>query len=151
MQIRPSWDLAAESNPECLGLVYAVLGKFQHHHPDLSPRLLLVKQCERIGELNPAADDVYKVVNVSVVAVNHDPASLAQLGLKPCPKHHHTIVDEGSDAELTAEAAMAFDPLAKLKDAVKSTAGQVKNPFINKTSTVLTRHVRSNLTVPNII
>ena len=141
MQIRPSWDLAAQNNPECLGLVYAVLGKFQDHHSSLAPRIVLVKQCERIGDLR--SHDIYKVVSVILLAVNQDPVTAAQLGLKPCPKHHsHNEAAQSLEESETALLEAANNPLAKLKDAVKSTAGnvanQVKAPFASK-STVLSR------------
>ena len=49
-QIRASWDLAAQENPECLGVVWALYGKVSIH-PDVCERLILVRGCERVGEL----------------------------------------------------------------------------------------------------
>ena len=49
-EIRPSWDLAGQDNPECLGIVWALYGKIVVH-PDVCERLMLVRGCERVGEL----------------------------------------------------------------------------------------------------
>jgi hypothetical protein len=91
--MRPSWDLASQDNPECLGMVWALIGKLSIHR-DLVPRLLLVKQCERIGEL-PGRDSenhgIYKVQSIVSVPIVQERSALANLGLKPCPKHQSKI------------------------------------------------------------
>jgi hypothetical protein len=64
-QIRPSWDLAAQENPECLGIVWALYGKV-NVHPDVSERLMLVRGCERIGELpGEKATDSWTITSVA--------------------------------------------------------------------------------------
>ena len=70
--------------------MWGLVGKLRVH-ADLPPRLVLVRSCERFGELpglGGRQHGVYKLQNVICVPVSEDPASLANLGLKPCPKHH---------------------------------------------------------------
>lgn len=89
-EIRPSWDLASQDNPECLGIFMGLVGKLTVH-ADLCQRLVLLRQCERILEL-PGRDfehhPVFKVQNVVCVPISPESAAVAGLGLKPCPKHH---------------------------------------------------------------
>ena len=99
-EVRPSWDLASQDNPECLGLVWALVGKVRVH-PELCERLLLVRRCDRICELpggggGGASEEerqhgVYKVQNVVTVPITTAPLTRAQLGLKPCPKHQPSV------------------------------------------------------------
>ena len=92
--IRPAWDLASQDNPECLGLVMGLVGKLRLHR-DLAKRLLLVRQCQRLGDLPGKGFEeehgVYKVQNIVTVPISTDPMAVQQLALKPCPKHHPNL------------------------------------------------------------
>ena len=86
--VRPSWDLASLENPVCLGLVYGIIGKFTLH-PDLPPRLLIIKSVEKLGEIPDTRPDetsggdpkfrqsglhpVYKVISVLAVPITSGP------------------------------------------------------------------------------
>ena len=97
-EARPSWDLASQDNPECLGLVWALYGKFRPH-PDLVERLVLVQRCERLGELPGRGFEshaVYEVERVVCVPISPEKEAVAQLGLKPCPKHQPHLGTENT-------------------------------------------------------
>ena len=71
--MRASWDLAQESNPECLGAVWGLVGKLKVH-PNMEDQLVVIKECEKILEL-PTADlqstfPVYKVKSVALLAIS---------------------------------------------------------------------------------
>ena len=71
---------------------------------DLPQRLVLIRQCERFAELpgrGSARHGVYKVQNVVCVPISPEAGAVANLGLKPCPKHHPT-------ANLTGRKTRAF-------------------------------------------
>jgi hypothetical protein len=94
--VRPPWDLSEQENPECLGLVWGLYGKLDIH-PDVCQRLVLVRRCDRVGEIpgprlrRHAVYRVGDVVLVPLVPPNLVPGDVPlsqQLGLKPCPKHH---------------------------------------------------------------
>jgi hypothetical protein len=97
MSLRSSWELAAEDNPTCLGLCFGLVGVMRPH-PELQPRLALVRACERVTEL-PSAPNVssasmhavYKVTQVALVAVTQEDLNRTAVGLKACPKHHVNI------------------------------------------------------------
>ena len=62
-------------------------------HQDLPQRLVLIRQCERFAELPGRGSErhgVYKVQNVVCVPISPEAGAVANLGLKPCPKHHPT-------------------------------------------------------------
>ena len=91
-EVRPAWDLAGQDNPECLGIVWGLVGKLKVHQ-DLPQRLVLIRQCERFAELPGRGSErhgVYKVQNVICVPISTEAGAVANLGLKPCPKHHAT-------------------------------------------------------------
>ena len=89
-------DLAEQENPECLGLVWGLYGKLDIH-PDVCQRLVLVRRCDRVGEVpgprlrRHAIYRVGDVVLLPLVPPNLVPGDVPlsqQLGLKACPKHH---------------------------------------------------------------
>ena len=88
--IRPSWELASETNPECLGAVWGLVGKLRIH-PGVDDRLAFIRDCERVGEmydtLRRTTHPVYRVRTVSLVAITSQ-QNRVQPPLKPCPKHH---------------------------------------------------------------
>ena len=72
-EVRPSWDLAGQENPECLGIVWGLYGKLTIH-PDLPDRLVVVRHCERVGDLPGrggllSKHSVYKVTNVVAIPI----------------------------------------------------------------------------------
>ena len=146
-QIRPSWDLAGQENPECLGLVWGLFGKLSIH-PELPERLVLVRHCDRVGDV-PGRDftkhSIYKVTSVVLVPIlPPDGSALAQqLQLKPCPKHHVGAINQ-PDFEPTTSGSSPFGKIPKIggslktlaTDTIKNTAGnlaalesQVKVPW----------------------
>ena len=130
------------------------MGKLKPH-PDLISRLVLVRNCERIGDL-PGREceqhGVYKVLSVVLVPIVEDNVAIAQLGLRPCPKHQANLGDVATKVEpeldsggevLEPVSPPSSNAFAKVKmlatDAVKTTAGnaaalanQVKAPFASK-------------------
>ena len=133
-EVRPSWDLTGQENPECLGIVWGLYGKLAIH-PDLPERLVVVRHCERVGDLPGrggllSKHSVYKVTNVVAIPIlppallngssslstgigsinagqaqsSNDTTLGAQLRLKPCPKHHGGVI-EHPDFEPTTSAA----------------------------------------------
>lgn len=103
-----------QNNPECLGIAIGLVGKLKIHQ-DLIQRLvrrmewekrsyldnqetitanlilqILVRQCERIGELPDRYLEnhgIYRIQSIVTVPITQDNEALASLGLKPCPKH----------------------------------------------------------------
>jgi hypothetical protein len=61
------WDLVDAVNPECLGIFYGIIGKVEHN-PGLSPRLLLIRSVECIGEL-PGKHPAYKIKTVAFLNI----------------------------------------------------------------------------------
>ena len=138
-EVRPSWDLAGQENPECLGIVWGLYGKLAIH-PDLPERLVVVRHCERIGDLPGrggllSKHSVYKVTNVVAIPIlppallngssflatgigsnlagqaqnSNDSTLGAQLRLKPCPKHHGGVI-EHPDFEPTTTEGLNLNP-----------------------------------------
>ena len=96
VEFGPFRDLAEQENPECLGLVWGLYGKLDIH-PDVCQRLVLVRRCDRVGEIpgprlrRHAIYRVGDVVLLPLVPPNLVPGDVPlsqQLGLKACPKHH---------------------------------------------------------------
>ena len=109
--VRPPWDLAEQENPECLGLVWGLYGKLDIH-PDVCQRLVLVRRCDRVGEIpgpRLRRHAIYRVGDVVLLPlvpphlVPGDVPLSQQLGLKACPKHHGGIefIPEFSTFNLT--------------------------------------------------
>ena len=90
-----SWDLAQESNPECLGAVWGLVGKLKIH-PSMEDQLVVIRNCERAIELpDPSLQStypVYTVKSVALIPLSTNPPS-EELKLKSCPKHHVGVVD----------------------------------------------------------
>ena len=134
--MRASWDLAQESNPECLGAIYGLVGKLKVH-PNMEDQLVVIKESEKILDL-PAADilstfPVYRVKSVALLPISASPPS-TESPLKSCPKHHIGIVDSASGAEQQSsqqesDSKFPFKNLSgkfmKAGETLKSTAGTV--------------------------
>ena len=134
--MRASWDLAQESNPECLGAIYGLVGKLKAH-PNMEDQLVVIKECEKILDL-PADDilttfPVYKVKSVALLPISPAPPS-QESPLKSCPKHHIGIVDPATGTELhpgqqETDSKFPFRNLGgkfmKAGETLKSTAGTV--------------------------
>ena len=141
-EVRPSWDLAGQENPECLGIVWGLYGKLSIH-PDLPDRLVVVRHCERVGDLPGrggllSKHSVYKVTNVVAIPIlppglmtssaslmtgttntsssqahsNTESTLGAQLRLKPCPKHHGGVI-EHPDFEPTTSGGQNLSSTTK--------------------------------------
>lgn len=112
LAIRPSWDLAEQNNPECLGLVMGLVGVFRVH-PECVPRLVLVQSCDRLCELPGRGLDthgIYKVTRVVCVPISDLDESIRQLGLKPCPKHQPAQGEmRGEEARKASAASQGSD------------------------------------------
>ena len=96
-QVRPSWDLASQDNPECHGVIWALLGILRPH-PELPPRLVVVRSCDRLCDLPGrgfAQHGVYRVGQVACLPISRDPAAVQNWCLKPCPKHHPNLGKTG--------------------------------------------------------
>ena len=91
------------------------------------------------GSTKDASEGLYKVVNVvtlPIAAKNNE--TLANLGLKQCPKHHCGNVRAEAETELSGNNNEDATKLAKFTASVKGNAAalanQVKAPF-NATKT----------------
>jgi len=93
-----SWDLAQESNPECLGAVWGLIGKLKLHE-SLEEHLVVIRECERIIELPEpnlkSTFPVYMVKNIALLPISLQPPTFDPplKSLKSCPKHHVGVVD----------------------------------------------------------
>ncbi len=91
LSTRPSWEVASQDDPECLGLTWGLVGKLRMPRKELCQRLVLVRSCERLGELPSGSGcphAVYRVKSVAAVPISVDASAVQGLGLRPCPKHH---------------------------------------------------------------
>ncbi|XP_040570246.1 phosphatidylinositide phosphatase SAC2 [Lepeophtheirus salmonis] len=85
VSLKDSWELTSEENPECLGLVYGIVGKIRFHS-ELPERLILIREVSRCGELPIHAHPVYKIRSVLAVPIVSS-SPVGPLQLKICPKH----------------------------------------------------------------
>lgn len=153
--VRPPWDLAAQENPECLGLVWGLYGKLDIH-PDVCERLVLVKKCDRVGEVpGPRLKKhaVYRVSEIVLVPLAPPAAAVAgemplaqQLGLKPCPKHHGGIIEypdftDGGNAN--ANQSSSKIRMAKLGGSFKLATDTFKNTAGNAAFALLPSQVKA--------
>ena len=141
--MRASWDLAQESNPECLGAVWGLVGKLKVH-PNLEDQLVVIRECEKIMEL-PTGDlkstfPVYKVKSVALLPISPSPPNL-ESPLKSCPKHHVGVVDPVTGLEVQQgsqepDSRFPFRSLGgkflKAGETLKSTAGTVAGGISNQ-------------------
>ncbi|XP_068084961.1 phosphatidylinositide phosphatase SAC2 [Anabrus simplex] len=81
------WDLAHADDPDCLGVVYGIVGKIELPSV-VESRLMLIKECAPVGDL-PGGKTVYKIKSV-VFLHNGLCADDVALGLQPCRKHQDT-------------------------------------------------------------
>ena len=135
-----SWDLAQESNPECLGAVWGLVGKLRLHK-DLDEQLVVIRECERILELpEPSLQSsfpVYRVKSVALLPVSPAPPDP---GLKSCPKHHVGVIDPVTGQEINQQetdgSKFPFKNLGgKFKlagETFKNTAGTVAGGITNQ-------------------
>jgi hypothetical protein len=45
--LRPSWDLASEANPECLGSIMGLVGKV-NLHASMDQQLIVIREADRL-------------------------------------------------------------------------------------------------------
>jgi hypothetical protein len=50
--LRPSWDLASEANPECLGSIMGLVGKV-NLHASMDQQLIVIREADRLVRLKP--------------------------------------------------------------------------------------------------
>ena len=122
--------LCSENNPECMGAVWGLVGKLKVH-PSLEDHLVLIRECERVGELpdpNGGRHPVYKIKSVALIPISPSPPVLDQ-PLKSCPKHHVGNVDTSFDGHGGGREASRFPfkalggKFSQVKDSLKNTAG----------------------------
>ena len=122
--------LSSENNPECMGAVWGLVGKLKVH-PSLEDYLVLIRECERIGELpDPRGSryPVYRIKSVALIPISPSPPVLDP-PLKSCPKHHVGNVDAHSfeGAEGGQSSRFPFKALggkiSQVRDSLKNTAG----------------------------
>jgi len=138
--VHASWDLAQESNPECLGATWGLVGKLKIH-PQIEDQLVVIRECERILDLPDASLDtsypVYRVKSVALLPISPNPPILDP-PLKSCPKHHIGIVDPttGLAQAPDTQSKFPFKSLGgKFKlagETLKSTAGSVAGGLTNQ-------------------
>ena len=123
-------SLSSENNPECMGAVWGLVGKLKVH-PSLEDYLVLIRECERIGELpDPRGSryPVYRIKSVALIPISPSPPVLDP-PLKSCPKHHVGNVDAHSfeGAEGGQSSRFPFKALggkiSQVRDSLKNTAG----------------------------
>ena len=175
-EVRPSWDLAGQENPECLGIVWGLYGKLAIH-PDLPERLVVVRHCERVGDLPGrggilAKHSVYKVSNVVAIpllppallqssfvstgigtsnqtqsgATSNDSSLGAQLQLKPCPKHHGGVIEHPDFQPTTSGSNFKNSAFGKIGGSLKLLATDTIKSTLDKSSTA--RGIASQVKVP---
>ena len=175
-EVRPSWDLAGQENPECLGIVWGIYGKLSIH-PDLPDRLVVVRHCERVGDLPGrggllSKHSVYKVTNVIAIPIlppplmsnsssgigstqaglnntNNETTLGAQLTLKPCPKHHGGKIEHPDFEPTTAATSTSTSKTSafgKIGGSLKSLAKDTISSTLDKSSTA--RGIASQVKVP---
>jgi len=132
VSLRPSWELAGEESPSCLGSVWGLVGLVRHSVLELS-YLLLIREAEHVADI-PDTEGlvlkhaIYVVKSVVLVPITMEPFELDQ-SLKPCPKHHIGVIDpqSGSDPQTENLPKFPFKSLGgKIKlagETLKSTAG----------------------------
>jgi len=139
--VHASWDLAQESNPECLGATWGLVGKLKIH-PQMEEQLVLIRECERILDLPDASLNttypVYRVKNVVLLPISPNPTMLDP-PLKSCPKHHIGIVDPTTGLATQAADTQSKFPFKSLGgkfklagETLKSTAGSVAGGITNQ-------------------
>ena len=113
-----------------MGAVWGLVGKLKVH-PSLEDHLVLIKECERVGELpdpNGGRYPVYKIKSVALIPISPSPPVLDQ-PLKSCPKHHVGNVDASFDGHGGGREASRFPfkalggKFSQVKDSLKNTAG----------------------------
>jgi len=85
-EAKTAWDLASADNPECLGVLYGIVGKIELQAV-VDSRLMLIKECAPVGDL-PGGKTVYKIKSVTFLQLGPAGDS-ADLGLQPCKKHQN--------------------------------------------------------------
>ena len=113
-----------------MGAVWGLVGKLKVH-PSLEDHLVLIRECERVGELpdpNGGRYPVYKIKSVALIPISPSPPVLDQ-PLKSCPKHHVGNVDASFDGHGGGREASRFPfkalggKFSQVKDSLKNTAG----------------------------
>jgi len=139
--IHASWDLAQESNPECLGAIWGLVGKLKIH-PLMEEQLVVIRECERILDLPDASlknsNPVYRVKSVSLLPISPSPPML-EPPLKSCPKHHIGVVDPTTGLDVQPSDNPSKFPFKNLGgkfklagETLKSTAGSVAGGITNQ-------------------
>jgi len=113
--------------------VWGLVGKLAIH-PSLEEQLVLVRECERVGELpEPSAPSttypIYRVKSVALLPISPSPP-LLETPLKSCPKHHVGVVDPGGGFGPAGEGGASRFPfkglggkIGQVKASLRSTAG----------------------------
>ncbi|XP_063228378.1 phosphatidylinositide phosphatase SAC2 [Bacillus rossius redtenbacheri] len=124
-QVKTGWDLASANDPDCLGLLYGIVGKIELQSV-IDSRLVLIKECAPVGDL-PGGKTVYKVRSVAFLPLGAA-ADGAGLGLAPCRKHQ----DSGAggpgtgifDSHQKAALAKTWGTIKSATNSIKTTTQQ---------------------------
>ncbi|XP_069695260.1 phosphatidylinositide phosphatase SAC2 isoform X2 [Periplaneta americana] len=119
---KSAWDLASADDPECLGVLYGIVGKIELQSV-LDSRLMLIKESASVGDL-PGGKTVYKIK--SIVFLQLGPAGdSVDLGLKPCRKHQNNKRTGSSGSGIFDIHQKAS--FAKTWGTIKSATNTIKN------------------------
>ena len=128
--------------------MWGLVGKLAIH-PSLEEHLVVVRECERVGELpEPSAPSttypIYRVKSVALLPISPSPP-LLETPLKSCPKHHVGVVDPGGGFEAGGEGGAGRFPfkglggrIGQVKASLKSTAGSAATGLAAQVGTCLT-------------
>lgn len=117
-----AWDLASADDPECLGVLYGIVGKIELQSV-VDSRLMLIRECAPVGDL-PGGKTVYKIKSVTFLQLGPG-GDAADLGLKPCRKHQNNKKagpSGGGIFDIHQKAAFA-----KTWGTIKSATNTIKN------------------------
>ena len=81
--LRPSWDLASEANPECLGTIMGLIGKI-NLHASMDQQLVVIREAERY-RYNSNNLQTLQISVVDPNPLNLDPDPGFRLNLDPNP------------------------------------------------------------------
>lgn len=118
------WDLAKENDPDCLGIVYGIIGKIELQSV-VQSQLMLIKECASVGEL-PGGKTVYKIKSV-IFLQSGITGETTDLGLHLCKKHQSLreakkSIGVGGIFDIHQKAA-----LAKTWGTIKLATNTIKN------------------------
>ncbi|KAL7647035.1 UNVERIFIED_CONTAM: hypothetical protein RMT77_002292 [Armadillidium vulgare] len=133
-ECKTCWDLASAKTPVCLGIVHALIGKFQIF-PDMAQRLVLVSGVKEVGTLTSSDGKpsvVFCITRILFLPLN---APLdVEFNLQPCHKHHthhpHSISQDRKNLLPFGD----FQPkvgLSKTFGTIRNVTSSIKSATVN--------------------